>query len=72
MSTKHQSGHTFRYITKGATTSAPAIIDEDGNFQIIGPTEIVEYDGDQYPWCNECGDFVTEDNGLSDTWIVIG
>lgn len=68
---KHQ-GHTFSFVTKGATTSAPAIIDEDGNFQITGPTEITEYDGDQYPWCNDCGIYLYEDDGLSDTWVVLG
>lgn len=68
---KHQ-GHRFSLVTKGATTHADAIINANGDFEITGPTEIIEYDGDQYPWCDDCEVFLTEEDGLSDSWLVLG
>lgn len=46
--------HEFILVSTGVTAEQPITILENGDVQISGPTEITDWDGPDYIYCNTC------------------
>lgn len=68
----NHDGHQLKYAMFGVDIQQDAIINEDGDIEVVGDVAILKFSGETSIYCDTCQKTVRAgEDGLSEDWQVM-